>query len=227
MRQIAPSILSANYIKISEIIKILEKKGVDLIHVDAIDGVFAPNIGFSPKFVKEIASITDIPLDIHLMFCNPLKFVTLYIDAGARMISAHIESLDLASAEKFLEIVEERGILKGFAIKPSTEIPEWLNNLLEKVDYIVPMSVEPGFSGQKFIPQILSRIENFNILRKKRGYHYLIEADGGVNKENIKSLIEKGVDIFVIGAGIFGSNDIEESLEYFKKTVKEDGDKFG
>src|SRR5579875_741186 len=144
--KIAPSILAANPLHVLEDLRQLEQVGVDLIHVDVIDGVFAPNFGYTPAFIKALVSETSIPIDAHLMIVNPLKYVGVFAEAGAEYISVHVESLDASSARMLLNLSREQGFRCGFALRPFTPEPNWLGEVLDKADFILPMSVEPGFS---------------------------------------------------------------------------------
>jgi len=210
--KIAPSILAANPIRLLEEIKKLEEARVELIHVDVIDGVFAPNFGYSPALVKALTSETKIPVDIHLMVVNPLKYIGVFSDAGARYISTHVESLDKASAKMLVKLAQDYGFKCGLALKPSTPEPEWLDEVLDMVGFVVPMSVEPGFSGQKFIESALSRFKRFSGIRKRRGLAFELEADGGVTPENAPRLVESGADILAAGASVFSSGDVLEAV---------------
>jgi ribulose-phosphate 3-epimerase len=217
---IAPSVLSANQMNIRECIRAIEEGGADLIHVDAIDGVFAPNIGFAPKFVDDLSRETRLEIDVHLMFYNPLRYTLAYAKAGARMISAHTEVLTDVLGRHFIAIAKEFGFKAGFALKPFTEPPPWLFDCLIDADYIVPMSVEPGFSGQKFIPQTFKNIQLFQEHRKKNRLNFKIEADGGVTQDNARMLVESGVDILVAGASVFNSDDIKGAISSLKRCAQ-------
>lgn len=210
MVKIAPSILAANPLHMLDDLKRLEGV-VDLIHVDVIDGVFAPNFGFSPSFVRALASEIKTPIDAHLMIVNPLKYVGLFAESGAQYISVHVEALDGASAKMFLRLSGEYGFKPGLAIRPSTPEPVWLQGLLDDAGFILPMSVEPGFSGQKFIESVLARFKRFSDLRRERALRFELEADGGVAPENAGKLVESGTDILVAGASIFSSGDVLEA----------------
>lgn len=210
MVKIAPSILAANPLHLLEDLKRLEGV-VELIHVDVIDGVFAPNFGFSPSFVRAITSEIKTPVDAHLMIVNPLKYVGAFAEAGAQYISAHVETLDGPSAKIFLKLSDEYGFKPGLAIKPSTPEPKWLEGLLDEVGFVLPMSVEPGFSGQKFVESVLARFKRLSEIRLRRGLSFELEADGGVTPENAGRLVECGTDILVAGASIFSSDDVVEA----------------
>lgn len=220
MVKIAPSILAADPLHMLDQIKRLEEAGVELIHVDVIDGVFAPNFGFSPSFVKALASETKVPIDAHLMIVNPLKYVGLFAESGAQYISVHVEALDPASAKMFLKMSEEHGFRPGLAIRPSTPEPRWLEQLLDSTGFILPMSVEPGFSGQKFIDSVLARFKRFSETRRRLGLGFELEADGGVTPENARALVENGTDILVAGASIFSSGDVVEAVHRLRSACE-------
>jgi ribulose-phosphate 3-epimerase len=216
--KVAPSILSANQLRIVESIRQIEKAGADLVHIDIIDGVFAPNLSFGPRFVKDLDAFTKLPLDIHMMIVNPLRFVSSFAEAGADYISVHIEALDESSAKAFLKMSTEFNFSPGFALRPSSTEPSWLNSLLSDVKMVVPMSVEPGFSGQKFLPKTIVRIKKFQKIKNSLGLHYEIEADGGVNFENAALLYKNGVNILVAGSAVFDSHNISEAIKKLKAT---------
>ncbi|PSO08103.1 hypothetical protein B9Q04_07330 [Candidatus Marsarchaeota G2 archaeon BE_D] len=211
--KIAPSILAANPLHVLEDLRQLEGVGIDLIHVDVIDGVFAPNFGYTPAFIKALASEINIPIDAHLMIVNPLKYVGVFAEAGAEYISVHVESLDASSARMLLNLSREQGFRCGFALRPSTPEPTWLGDILDKADFILPMSVEPGFSGQKFMRTVLPRFKRFSDIRRQNAYSYELEADGGVTQENAAELVGSGVDILVAGSSIFSSGDVKQAAE--------------
>jgi ribulose-phosphate 3-epimerase len=220
MVKIAPSILAANPLRLLDDLKLLEAAGVDLIHVDVIDGVFAPNFGYTPDVVRAIASETKTPIDVHLMIVNPLKYVAVFAEAGATYISVHVEALHPSSAKALLHLSREYGFKYGLALRPSTPEPTWLNDLLEEVHFVLPMSVEPGFSGQKFIEAVFSRFKLFSEKRLERHLNFELEADGGVTPDNVARLVENGADILVAGSSIFSSSNVTEALRRLRTACK-------
>lgn len=214
--KVAPSILSANQLEIDECIKQIERAGADLIHVDIIDGVFAPNLSFGPRFVRDLNAFTKLPLDVHMMVINPLRFVSSFAEAGANYISVHVETLDESSAKAFLRMGTEFNFSTSFALRPSSKEPPWLNDLLPEAGMVVPMSVEPGFSGQRFQPGVIRRIAKFQKIKKERKLSYEIEADGGVNFENAVLLCRSGANILVAGSAVFESPSISEAITKLK-----------
>lgn len=214
---VAPSVLSANQMNMRESIRAIEEGGADMIHVDAIDGLFAPNIGFGPKFVSDLSRETQLMIDVHLMFYNPLRYALAYAKAGADMISVHVEVMTDILGRHFVTMAKEFGFKAGFALKPFTEPPTWLFEYLADTYYVVPMSVEPGFSGQKFTPQVFKSIQLFHERRREQRLDFKIEADGGVTQENARMLVESGVDILVAGASVFNSDDIRSAVASLKR----------
>lgn len=206
---IALSILSADFGKLNEEIKEVENFA-GMLHVDVMDGHFVPNITIGPDVVKAIES--KLPLDVHLMIENPEKYVDKFIDAGASIIVFHKETSK--DPEKLIAHIKERGVKAGIAINPDTKA-ETLDNLLDKLDMILVMSVHPGFGGQKFIE---SSLEKIKYLRKRTEVD--IEVDGGINKETISKAIEAGANVIVAGSAIFSKENREQAIKELKEEIK-------
>lgn len=218
MKKICPSILSADFAKLGEEIKEVEKAGADLIHCDIMDGHFVPNISFGAKIVSDVNKITDLPLDVHLMINNPDKFINEFHKAGANYLSVHYENnLHL---NRTISQIKDLGMKAGVVINPATPV-FMLDDIIEYADYVLIMSVNPGFGGQKFIPDSIKKVKQ---LRKKINdskLDCLIEIDGGIGVENIKEISDAGADMFVCGASIFNSKNKAEVINKMKQLVNE------
>ena len=209
MAKVAPSILSANFNNLIEEIKSVDN--AKYLHIDVMDGKFVPNITIGPLVMKNFKKeINNMVMDVHLMIADPVKYAPDFVKAGADIITFHYEAVKYA--EPAIEAIRELGVKVGISIKPLTDI-NVLDDLLDKVDLILIMSVEPGFGGQAFIPSALDKIKYLADKRKQKGYNYLIEVDGGINKETAKQCIEAGVDILVAGSYIFSSNNRKALIE--------------
>ncbi len=215
-KYIAPSLLSADFLRLGQEIKDVEKAGADILHLDIMDGHFVPNMTFGPFIVKQIKSTASIPLDVHLMIDEPQKWIGTYIDAGADFLTIHFETdphLNRAVNE-----IRKYGKKAGVSINPSTHTM-LLEYVLEYVNLVLVMSVNPGFGGQKFIENSFKKIEWLNNYREKHQLDFLIEVDGGVNENNIKPLSDAGVDIFVAGSAIFSKSDYGEVIKKMRENL--------
>ena len=209
MAKVAPSILSANFNNLIEEIKSVDN--AKYLHIDVMDGKFVPNITIGPLVMKHFKDeIHNMVMDVHLMIADPIKYAPDFKEAGADIITFHYEAVKFA--EPSIESIRDLGVKVGISIKPLTDI-NVLDDLLDKVDLVLIMSVEPGFGGQAFIPSALDKIKYFADKRKEKGYNYLIEVDGGLNKQTAKQCIEAGVDILVAGSYIFSSNNRKALIE--------------
>lgn len=216
MKLIAPSILSADFSNLAEQIKLLETAGTKLIHCDIMDGQFVPNITFGPLILSAIRKITNIPLDIHLMIKNPDNLIKDFVIAGADYISVHYE--EVVHLDRTINVIKDFGIKAGVVINPSTPV-NLLTDIIHIVDFVLIMSVNPGFGGQKFIPYCLNKIKECSILRDKFKLNFLIEVDGGITIDNLKDVLEAGTDIAVVGNSIFKSENITTALQKFNNIV--------
>ncbi|MFQ6082534.1 MAG: ribulose-phosphate 3-epimerase [Candidatus Aminicenantia bacterium] len=217
MIKIAPSILSADFSQIGAEIKKVENAGIDLIHIDIMDGHFVPNLTFGPEFVKSIRKITSLPLDVHLMVTHPEQFIEKFTQAGADWVSFHIEASP--HAHRLISFIKNFQKKAGIALNPGTPI-HLLNEILSELDFILVMSVNPGFGGQKFIPSSLQKIAQLNHWIKGKNLNIPIEVDGGVNIDNCAELIKNGAEILVAGSGIFKSSDSVETIKKMKEIIK-------
>ncbi len=202
---LAPSILNADFTNLAQQIRFVETGGADWIHCDIMDGQFVPNLTFGPMVVASIRKATKLPLDVHLMIKKPDNLINEFVSAGADYITVHQE--DNIHLNRTLITIKELGAKAGVALNPSTPV-ETLKEVFELVDMILIMSVNPGFGGQKFIENSVNKIKELSSIREKMGYKFLIEVDGGINKDNLKSASDAGCNVFVIGNSIYGSDNI-------------------
>ena len=217
MARIAPSILSANFLKLGEEIKAAEIAGADMLHIDIMDGHFVPNITIGPAIVESIRKITSLPLDVHLMIEDPDKYLRDFIRAGADYLTVHYEAS--VHLHRTVQWIKENGAKAGVSLNPAT--PVWsLEHILQDADIALLMSVNPGFGGQGFIPQIIDKIKILkNILQEKR-LSTLIEVDGGVKLDNVADIISAGADILVMGSAFFNSKDYGMTIKQFREILE-------
>ncbi|QER42855.1 ribulose-phosphate 3-epimerase [Thermodesulfobacterium sp. TA1] len=213
---IAPSILSADFKKLGEEVKLAEEAGADLIHVDVMDGHFVPNITIGPLVVEAVKNSTNLPLDVHLMIVSPERYVKDFVTAGADYLVVHVEAC--THLHRTVWQIKELGVKAGVALNPATPLC-LVEDLLEDLDLILIMSVNPGFGGQKFIPFCLEKIKKAKSLIKEKGLKTLVEVDGGVKLENAKVIAEAGADILVMGSAFFGSKDYKVFMETLKNEI--------
>ncbi|MCL7383934.1 MAG: ribulose-phosphate 3-epimerase [Thaumarchaeota archaeon] len=216
--KIAPSILSADFRKLGEEVKKVEKAGADMLHFDIMDGHFVPNISFGPMVVKALRSEVSIPFLVHLMVEDPEKFLEQTIDAGADIVLFHVEASP--HSWRILESIKKRGVKAGIALNPATPLST-VKYMLHELDMILLMTVSPGFGGQKFIPRMLGKISDLRKLLTMKKLMLDVAIDGGVTFENIEEIIEAGANVIIAGTGIFGQADIEEATMKLKKIANE------
>jgi ribulose-phosphate 3-epimerase len=204
MVEIVPSILSADFARLGEDISRVEKGGAKLLHVDVMDGHFVPNLTLGPPVLKSIRKITKMTLDVHLMISNPDLFVPVFIEAGADHVSVHQEVCP--HLDRTLRMIQSEGALAGVVLNPSTPVAT-LDDVLDFVDFVLVMSVNPGFGGQKFIPNALNKVRQLDQRRRERGLQYSIEIDGGISLDNVTEVVQAGCDWLVAGAAVFHSVD--------------------
>ena len=209
MKKILPSILSADFANLERDVRELEQIGIDMFHIDVMDGNFVPNISFGFPIIKAIRSKTDKIFDCHLMIARPEEYVERFCNAGCDMVSFHIEATN--HADRVIQIIKNSGKKAGIVLNPQTPI-ESVKYLLPKLDYVLIMTVNPGFGGQKFIPEMLEKIEELAKIREEKGYSFLIQVDGGVNVETSKLCRDRGADLLVCGSFLFGAEDKEKTL---------------
>ena len=210
---VAPSLLSANFLKLEEEIKAVSEAGADLLHIDVMDGHFVPNLTFGPCVLEKISSISSVPLDVHLMVKDVPKFVELFLPLKPKFLSFHIEAE--AHPIKLCEYLRTQGIHPAITLNPHTPISS-LEHLIEFVDMVLLMSVNPGFGGPKFLSLVYDKIRELRALIEKKQAKVFIEVDGGVNGLNAADLEEAGADILVAGNYIFSSNDYKNAIKSLK-----------
>ena len=218
MVQLASSILSADFARLGEQVQAAAAGGVTMVHVDVMDGHFVPNLTLGPAVVASLRKATKLPLDVHLMIENPEEFIPAFADAGADWISVHQESTP--HLHRALELVRTRGVQAGAVINPATPV-ETLSEVLDIVDFVLVMSVNPGFGGQKFIPGSLRKIQKLAGLRMQHNPRLLIEVDGGVAVETAGPIVRAGADVLVSGNAVFGSGNPTTNAQALLKTALE------
>src|ERR1051325_6315475 len=216
MIEIAPSILSADFSRLGEQIATVEKAGASLLHVDVMDGRFVPNITVGIPVVKAIARTTRLPIDAHLMIVEPGRYADQFAKAGARMVSIHIEADQ--NAHRTLTSIRAAGAKAGIVINPAAPLSA-LDEAIKFADYVLVMSVNPGFGGQEFIPESLDKVRRLRKMIDERGLKTRIEIDGGVNAENIADVTGAGAEIIVAGSAIFGASDPAVALRELREAT--------
>jgi len=213
---IAPSILSADFSRLGEEISAVEKAGADWIHVDVMDGHFVPNITMGPLIVEAVRRISTLPIDVHLMIETPDRYIADFAKAGAAFISVQVEAC--IHLNRTIQLIRETGACPGVVLNPSTSLDSiaWV---LGDVDFVLIMSVNPGFGGQAFIPNSLDKIKALRKMITDRGLSTLIQIDGGVNPENIQSIARAGADVFVAGSAIYGTRDYKKTIDDFRRRL--------
>lgn len=213
MVQIAPSLLSADFGRLAEEVERIVEAGADLVHIDVMDGHFVPNLTMGPVVVEAVAKVSKAPLDIHLMVENNTFFVELFAPLAPKYISFHIE--EEKHPHRLSQRIRELGISPAITLNPHTN-PTEIEYLLEELDMVLLMSVNPGFGGQRFISFVLKKVEEMKNMVVKKGLKTLIEVDGGVNDKIARDLIDAGADILVAGSFIFGSNDYKKAIDLLR-----------
>ncbi len=208
--KVAPSIIAANFAAFQEEIKKIERAKADLLHLDVMDGVFVPNLTFGPMVVEAINSVTGMELDAHLMITRPDNYIKQFLDAGADWISFHCEATE--KTEVCIEFIQTRKRKAGLAINPSTPFGR-IERYVERLDYLLIMTVNPGFYGQKFMAEVLSKVQEARDYIDDHRLQCILEVDGGINFANVCSVKDAGADIIVAGAGVFKQDDYAEAIE--------------
>ncbi|WP_453997025.1 ribulose-phosphate 3-epimerase [Bacillus nitroreducens] len=210
MIKIAPSILSADFAKLGSEIKDVENGGADYIHVDVMDGHFVPNITIGPLIVEAIRPITDLPLDVHLMIDNPDQYIPEFAKAGADFLTVHVEACP--HLHRTIQLIKSHGVKAGVVLNPATPV-DTIKHVIEDIDLVLLMTVNPGFGGQKFIHSVLPKIEEVAKMVKDKNLQVEIEVDGGVNEETARLCVEAGANVLVAGSAIYNQEDRKAAIE--------------
>jgi len=216
--ELAPSILSADFARLAEQVRAVEEGGASLLHVDVMDGHFVPNITIGPVVVASLRKVTTLPLDVHLMIEDPDRYIPAFADAGADWISVHQEAC--RHLDRTLHLIRDHGARVGVVINPATPV-QTLGEVIEIVDYVLVMSVNPGFGGQPFIPASLQKIRKLATMRAARGAGFRIEIDGGISPDTIADAVRAGAEVLVAGNAVFGKGDPKENVRQLIKLAAE------
>ncbi|MGA3084097.1 MAG: ribulose-phosphate 3-epimerase [Thermodesulfobacteriota bacterium] len=215
-RRIAPSILSADFGRLKEEVQAVEAAGADYIHVDVMDGHFVPNITIGPVVVEAVRKITKLPLDVHLMIENPERYIPDFAKAGADFLAVHFETCP--NLHRTMALIREQSVKPVVVINPSTPV-SFLDQILDEVNMALIMSVNPGFGGQKFIPESVKKIQALKALISGKRLKVDIEVDGGITPDNVALVCKAGADVVVAGSAVFHSKDYRETIARFKKEM--------
>ena len=217
MKKLAPSILSADFARLGEEIKAVEEAGADYIHIDVMDGHFVPNITVGPLVVETAKTITSLPLDVHLMIGDPDRYIKDFVQAGSDLLSVHVETCP--HLQRTLNVIREQGAKAAVVLNPATPLTA-LEYILEEVDMVLLMTVNPGFGGQKFIPTMLPKIQKVRHLIDEKNLPIELEVDGGINLQNISQVAQAGADVLVAGSAVFKSDDCRETIRLMKQQLR-------
>lgn len=214
MLKLAPSILSADFSALAADVKKIEEGGADYIHVDVMDGHFVPNISFGAAVMKSLNGKTNLPYDVHLMIENPDQYIDNFVTPQTEFITVHQEAC--VHLHRTIQNIKSKGVKAGVAINPATPV-RMLECVLQDLDMVLIMSVNPGFGGQKFIPQTLEKVKELAALRSQQNLSFAIEIDGGITLDNAEEVMKSGVDIAVAGSAVFGAEDVVARVAEFKR----------
>lgn len=218
MKKIAPSILSADFSRLGDEVRAVEAAGADYIHIDVMDGSFVPNITIGPLVVEAVRRVTRLPLDVHLMIDAPDRYIGEFAKAGADIIVVHAEATN--HLHRTVQLIKSFGKKAGVSLNPATSL-HCLDHILDELDLVLLMTVNPGFGGQSFIDACLPKIQALRGLLDKKGLETELEVDGGVKESNIAQIAHAGADVFVAGSAVFGSSDYAATIAEMKRRAKE------
>jgi ribulose-phosphate 3-epimerase len=218
MKKIAPSILSADFARLGDEVRAIEAAGADYVHIDVMDGHFVPNITIGPLVVEAVRRVTALPLDVHLMIENADRYIPEFIKAGADIVVVHAEAT--AHLHRTVQLIKSLGARAGVSLNPATPLCA-LDHILEDLDLVLLMTVNPGFGGQSFIESCLPKIQSLRAMLDRRGCEAELEVDGGVKTDNIARIAHAGADVFVAGSAVFGSSDYTATIGELKRRARE------